>query len=63
MKKWYFVIFSIVFFYILAAVKKKRKLKKDGIIKRIDAFINLLFWFLLIAYGLTFLYWLYRALF
>jgi len=50
-------------FYYSRFNKKRRKSQKDGIIKRIDTFINLLFWFLLVAYGLTFLYWLYRAIF
>jgi Mn2+/Fe2+ NRAMP family transporter len=63
MKKWYIVIFAILVFTILASIKKRRTSRKDGIIKRIDAFINLLFWFLLVAYGLAFLYWLYRAIF
>ncbi|MCK5058697.1 MAG: hypothetical protein KAT34_18750 [Candidatus Aminicenantes bacterium] len=63
MKKWYIVIFAILVFTVLASIKKRRTSRKDGIIKRIDAFINLLFWFLLVAYGLTFLYWLYRAIF
>lgn len=63
MKKWYFLIVTIIVFYILASIKKKQKAKKDGIVKRIDTFINLVFWILLIAYSLTFIYWLYKALF
>lgn len=63
MKKWYFVIITILVFYILASIKKRQKSQKGGIIKRIDSFINLLFWFLLIAYGLAFVYWLYQTLF
>jgi len=63
MKKWYVVLIAILAFSILASIKKRRSSRRDGIIKRIDTFINILFWVLLIAYSLTFLYWLYRAIF
>ncbi|MCK4764540.1 MAG: hypothetical protein KAW12_20235 [Candidatus Aminicenantes bacterium] len=63
MRKWYVIIFAVVFFVVLSAVKKRRKTQKDGIVKRIDTFVNFLFWFLLLAYSAAFVYWIFRALF
>ncbi|MCI0471577.1 MAG: hypothetical protein L0Y73_07970 [Candidatus Aminicenantes bacterium] len=66
MKKWYIVIITIAVFYILAAIKKIQKNhgpRGKGIFKRIDTFITFVFWFLLIVYGVTFIYWLCKAIF
>ena len=62
MKKWYFVIITIVVFFVLASIKKGQKSKKDNIFKRIDSFVSLLFWVLLTAYGIAFIYWLYQVI-
>lgn len=63
MKKWFLILFMVSILYL--AVDKARK-KKGGsreILRRLNASITFLAWFLLVIYGLAFVYWILKYIF
>jgi apolipoprotein N-acyltransferase len=63
MKKWLLILFMLT--VLVLVVDKTRKQKGGGreILRRLNATINLLAWFLLVVYGLAFIYWIFKYIF
>jgi hypothetical protein len=63
MKKWYIVIIIFLLFYLVVLSDKIETLKTNKFLKRINNFINIMAWLLLIFYGAAFIYWIIKTIF
>jgi len=63
MKKWFFLLGALVLVYLLSRINSPRARAGSPLLQRINWTINVLVWVLSIAYGLGFLYWLYKTIF
>ena len=63
MKKWYLVLFIAASIYIIWNSTRKKKAGPREFFKRVNSYINLLAWFLLLVYGLAFIYLILKAIF
>jgi hypothetical protein len=51
MKKWMAIILLSLFFYILLRLKEQGKIGRQGILARLNFYVNVLFWLLIALYG------------
>ena len=63
MRKWLFLLLIIAVLYAVSKLGVKEQGKRYPIIKRISETITIMVWALLVAYILSFLYWLYTIIF
>lgn len=63
MKKWLFILFMLTVLYLVYDKTRKEKGGGREILRRLNAAITWLAWFLLVIYGLAFIYWVIRYFF
>lgn len=63
MKKWYLIFFIAASFYLILNSTRKKKTGGREFLRRLDIYINALAWFLILVYGLAFIYYMLKGLF
>jgi len=63
MKKWTFILLVITILYLVFSKARRQKQGGREIIRRLNATFNLLAWFLLLVYGVAFVYWIVKSIF
>jgi hypothetical protein len=63
MKKWLVLGFIFLIVYLAVGSRRSAKERGTGLFAYLHHYFNLLAWFLLVVYGLAFLYWIVRPLF
>ena len=51
MKKWIAIFLLALLFYILLQLNQRGKIGRQGILARINFYVNVLFWLLIALYG------------
>jgi hypothetical protein len=59
LRRWLFVGLVLAVLYAVSTLNTKKRRAKYAILKRLDRTITILVWVLLVAYGVSFIYWLY----
>ncbi|MEW5901006.1 MAG: hypothetical protein AB1715_06040 [Acidobacteriota bacterium] len=59
LRRWLFVGLFLAVLYAVSILNTKKRRARYPILKRLDKTITILVWVLLVAYGLSFLYWFY----
>ena len=63
MKKWYLILLLTAILYLVLSTSRKQKKGGREILRRLNSTMNLLAWFLLMVYGLAFIYWIIKSIF
>jgi len=63
MKKWYLILLLTSILYLVFSASKKHKKGGREILRRLNSTMSLLAWFLLLVYGLAFIYWVFKSIF
>lgn len=58
MRKWLYFLLALAVVYALSKLNTQKRRKKYPLLKRINFFLNVIVWVLLVSYVATFLYWL-----
>ena len=63
MKKWAFILLLVSILVLI--INRSRKQKQGGreIIRRLNAAFSWLAWFLILVYGVAFVYWVVKSIF
>lgn len=62
MRKWLLFLVILAIIYALSRINQKKKVRSP-FLKRVNETLSTIVWVLLIAYAVSFLYWLYTELF
>jgi len=62
MRKWLLFLVILAIIYALSRINQKKKVRSP-FLKRVNETLSITVWVLLIAYAVSFLYWLYKELF
>lgn len=62
MKKWAFVLLLTTVLYLVFSNTRRQKQGGREIIRRLNATFTLLAWFLLVVYGVAFVYWILKSI-
>lgn len=63
MKKWYLILLLTAILYLVFSTGRKQKKGGREILRRLNSTMNMLAWFLLLVYGLAFIYWVIKSIF
>ena len=63
MKKWYLILLLTAILYLVFSTSRKQKKGGREILRRLNSTMNMLAWFLLLVYGLAFIYWIIKSIF
>jgi cbb3-type cytochrome oxidase subunit 3 len=63
MKKWYLILLLTAILYLVFSTSRKHKKGGREILRRLNSTMSLLAWFLLLVYGLAFIYWVFKSIF
>ncbi len=58
MRKWLYFLLALAVVYALSKLNTQKRRKKYPLLKRINFFLNVIVWVLLVSYVATFLHWL-----
>ena len=61
MKKWLILGFIILIVYMIVGSRRGARERGKGFFAYLQHYFNLLAWFLLVVYGLAFIYWVLKA--
>lgn len=62
MRKWLFLLAVLAAVYALSRIGKEKQ-NTSPFLKRLSDSISVVVWVLLVAYAVSFLYWLYKEIF
>ena len=63
MKKWYLILLLTAILYLVLSTSIKQKKGGREILRKLNSTMNMLAWFLLLVYGLAFIYWIIKSVF
>ena len=63
MKTWAAIFLLAVLFYGLLRLNQRGGIGKRGVLGRLNFYVNLLFWLLILLYGITLIRWGWRQFF
>jgi len=58
MRKWLYFLLALAVVYALSKLNTQKRRKKYPLLKRINFFLNVVVWVLIVSYVATFVYWL-----
>jgi len=62
MRKWLLLLVLILIFFVLSKLNRGRGKTKNPVLKQINYVVTVIAWVFLIAYSLTFFYWLFTTI-
>ena len=62
MRKWLYLLGILALVYVISQINKRNK-ARSPVLKRLNESLSMVVWILLVAYTLSFLYWLFAEIF